>query len=64
MGFFKTILLLAAIAGGVYFGAKWLQKNPTSTDPNRLAPPAYQMPGPQNPYGGNNNGGGNVVVVP
>jgi len=64
MGFFKTILVLAAIAGGVFFGAKWLQKNPDSTNPNRIAPPAVQLPGPQNPYGNNNGGGGNIVSVP
>jgi len=61
--FFKTILVIAAIAGAVYFGAKWIQKNPHSADVNKLAPPAVQMPGPQDPYGGQGNGG-NVVVVP
>ena len=61
--FFKTILVIAAIVGGVYFGAKWIQKNPHSADVNKIAPPAYQVPGVQNPYGGNGNGG-NVVVVP
>jgi hypothetical protein len=61
---FKTILVIGAIAAAVFFGAKWLQKNPSAADPNRIAPPAVQLPGPQNPYGGNNGGGGNIVSVP
>ncbi len=62
MGFFKVILVIAAIAGGVYFGAKWIQQNPHTADVTKISPPAYQLPGPQNPYGG--NGGGNSVNVP
>jgi len=64
MGFFKTILVIAAIAGAIYAGARWIQRNPSSTDGSKIAPPAYQVPGPQNPYGGGGGGGGNVVVVP
>jgi len=61
---FKTLVVIGAIAAAVFFGAKWIQKNPHSADVNRIAPPAVQMPGVQDPYGGNGNGGGNIVTVP
>ena len=50
MSFFKVVLVIGAIAAGVLFGAKWMSKNPHSTDINRISPPAYQLPGPQDPY--------------
>jgi hypothetical protein len=51
VSFFKVVLVIGAIAAGVLFGAKWMSKNPHSTDINRISPPAYQLPGPQDPYG-------------
>lgn len=46
----KTLLIIAAIAGAVYAGAKYLQDEPQSVDIQRIAPPVQQLPGPQNPY--------------
>jgi hypothetical protein len=47
----KTLFIIATIAVAVFLGAKWINKNPHSTDIQKISPPVYQLPGPQNPYG-------------
>ena len=46
----KAILVIGAIAAAVYFGAQWLNRNPQSVDIQKISPPAYQLPGPSDPY--------------
>jgi hypothetical protein len=45
----KTVLIIAAIAGAVYAGAKYLQDEPRTVDIQKIQQQPYQLPGPQNP---------------
>lgn len=45
----KTLLIIAAIAGAVYAGAKYLQDEPQTVDIQKIQQEPYQLPGPQNP---------------
>lgn len=46
----KALIYLALLAGAAWAGVNYLRENPNSADIRRIQPPAYQLPGPQNPY--------------